>query len=246
MEINTFSIVGRCGRTGQVGGAVASAGPGVGPMCLFARSGVGAVSSQSWCNPYLAYDGLDLMEQGMSPQELCDKLLAEDPGREIRQIGYVDAKGRSAAFTGKDCAQWNGHITGPDFSSQGNLLVGGDTVKAMAETFQRLEALDLAERLIAALEAGDAAGGDARGKQGAAVLVMHKERYPLVDLRADEHRHPVVELRRVYEVARYQSLPFVAQMPTRDNPLGSFAADMAHSMSVAPAYRPGGGGGESA
>ena len=116
----------------------------------------------------------------------------------------------------------------------------------MAEAFQRLEALDLAERLIAALEAGDAAGGDARGRQGAAVLVMHKERYPLVDLRADEHRYPIVELRRIYEVARYQSLPFVAQMPTRDNPLGSFADDMRRSMSVAPAYRPGGGGGESA
>ncbi len=246
MEINTFSIVGRCARTGQLGGAVASAGPGVGPMCLFARAGVGTVASQSWCNPYLAYDGLDLMEQGKSAQEVCNKLVAEDPGREIRQVGYVDAKGGSAAFTGTECAQWNGAITGPDFASQGNLLVGGETVSAMAETFQRLEALGLAERLIAALEAGDAAGGDARGKQGAAVLVVHTERYPLVDLRADEHRYPVAELRRVYEVARYQSLPFVAQMPTRDNPLGTFGADMALSMSVAPAYRPGGGGGESA
>ena len=246
MEINTFSIVGRCARTGQLGGAVASAGPGVGPMCLFTRPGVGTVASQSWCNPYLAHDGLDLMAEGMGAEEICDKLLAADPGREIRQVGYVDAKGGSAAFTGKRCAEWNGHITGPNFSSQGNLLVGGDTVSAMAETFQRLEALDLAERLIAALEAGDGAGGDARGRQGAAVLVMHTERYPLVDLRADEHRYPVVELRRVYEVAKYQSLPFVAQMPTRDNPLGTFGDDMRQSMSVAPAYRPGGGGGESA
>ena len=182
----------------------------------------------------------------MGAQEVCDKLIAEDPGRDIRQVGYVDAEGRSAAFTGKDCAQWNGAVTGPDFSSQGNLLTGPETVSAMAETFQRLDALDLAERLIAALEAGDAAGGDARGRQGAAVLVMHEERYPLVDLRADEHRFPVVELRRIYEVARYQSLPFVAQMPTRDNPLGNFKENMRRSMSVAPAYRPGGGGGESA
>ena len=246
MEINTFSIVGRCARTGQLGCAVASAGTAVGPMCLFARAGVGAVASQSWCNPYLAHDGLDLMEQGMGAQAVCDKLIAEDPGRDIRQVAYVDATGGSTAFTGKDCAEWNGAITGPDFSSQGNLLTGPETVAAMAEAFQRLSALDLAERLIAALEAGDAAGGDARGRQGAAVLVMHKERYPLVDLRADEHRYPIVELRRIYEVAKYQSLPFVAQMPTRDNPLGSFAEDMRRSMSVSPAYRPGGGGGESA
>ena len=246
MEINTFSIVARCERTGQVGAAVASAGSAVGAMCLFARAGVGAVSSQSWCNPYLAFDGLDLMEQGMGAQEVCDKLLAEDPGREIRQVGYVDANGGSAAFTGNKCARWKGHIIGPNFSSQGNLLVGDETVQAMAETFQRLEALDLAERLIAALEAGDAAGGDARGKQGAAVMVMHTERYPLVDLRADEHRHPVVELRRIYEVAKYQSLPFVAQMPTRDNPLGTFDDDLRQILRVAPAYRPGGGGGESA
>ena len=246
MEINTFSIVGRCERTGQLGGAVASAGPGVGPMCLFARAGVGIVTSQSWCNPYLAYDGLDLMEQGLGAEEICEKLLSEDPGCDIRQVGYVDAKGGSAAFTGSQCAEWNGHVTGNNFSSQGNLLVGGETVTAMAEAFQRLEALDLAERLIASLEAGDAAGGDARGRQGAAVLVMYKERYPLVDLRADEHRYPVTELRRIYEVAKYQSLPFVAQMPTRNNPLGSFGEDMRTSMSVAPAYRPGGGGGESA
>ena len=246
MEINTFSIVGRCARTGQVGGAVASAGPGIGPTCLFARPGVGAVASQSWCNPYLAQDGLNLMAQGVGAEAVCEKLVGEDPGRAIRQVGYVDAEGGSAAFTGPDCAEWKGHVTGPNFSSQGNFLVGPETVRAMAETFQRLEALSLAERLIGTLEAGDAAGGDARGRQGAALLVMHTERYPLVDLRADEHRYPVVELRRVYEVAKYQSLPFVAQMPTRNNPLGTFGDDMVKSVGVAPTYRPGGGGGESA
>ena len=242
MRFNTFSIVGRCTRTGQLGVAVATAAPGVGAYCPFARAGAGAVSSQSWCNPYLAYDGLDLMEKGMSAEEVCDKLLAEDPGRETRQIGYVDTNGGSAAFTGKECADWNGHVTGPNFASQGNLLVGGETVNAMAETFQKFEALDLAERLIAALEAGQAAGGDARGKQSASVLVVHTERYPLVDLRVDEHRHPIIELRRVYVVAKYQILPFVAQAPTRDNPLGSFGDDMRHGLSIAPHYRPGGGG----
>ena len=243
MEINTFSIAGRCARTGQLGVAVSTAGPGVGGLCPFARAGVGAVASQAWVNPYLALDGLDLMERGMGAQEVCDKLVAADPGRDIRQIGYVDAKGGSAAYTGKDCADWNGHITGPNLATQGNMLMGAGTVRAMAETFEKTETLDLAERLIAALEGAQASGGDARGKQSASVLVVHTERYPLVVLRADEHRYPIVELRRIYEVAKYQSLPFVAQMPTRDNPLGSFGDDMRQSMSIAPAYRPGGGGG---
>ena len=243
MQFNTFSIVGGCERTGQLGVAVATALPAVGAYCPFARAGVGAVSSQSACNPYLAYDGLDLMEQGMSAPEVCDKLLALDPGRETRQIGYVDAKGLSAAFTGNQCAQWKGHITGPNFSAQGNHLMGANGVEAMAETFQEAAALDLAERLIASLEAGQAAGGDSRGKQSASVLVVHTERYPLVNLRCDEHRYPVADLRRIYGIAKLQRLPFMAQMPTRDNPLGCFGEDMRKSMSIKPAIRPGGGGG---
>ncbi len=242
MEINTFSIVGRCARTGQLGAAVSTAAPAVGAYCPFARAGVGAASSQSWCNPYLAYDGLDLMEQGMSAQEVCDKLLAEDPGRETRQIGYVDAKGGSAAFTGNECAPWNGHITGANFATQGNLLMGAGCVTAMAESFPKTEALDLAERLIAALEAGQAAGGDARGRQSAAVLVVHTERYPLVDLRSDEHKYPIADLRRIYGIAKLQGLPFIAQMPTRDNPAGTYGDNMRQSMSIGPADRPGGGG----
>ena len=243
MRFNTFSIVGRCARTGQLGTAVATAAPAVGAYCPFARAGVGAVSSQSWCNPYLAYDGLDLMEGGMSASAVCDRLLAEDPGREKRQIGYVNAEGGSAAFTGSACPPWCGHVTGTDFATQGNLLMGSGCVPAMAESFQRTGALDLAERLIAALEAGQAAGGDARGKQSAAVLVVHTEVYPLVDLRADEHRNPIGELRRIYAIARLQSLPFMAQMPTRDNPLGSFSDDVRWGLSIGAADRPGGGGG---
>ena len=158
----------------------------------------------------------------------------------------VDAQGGSAAFTGADCGPWCGHVHGENVSAQGNILVGEGTVSAMAETFQKTDRLELPERLLLALEAGQAAGGDARGKQSAALLIHWKEEYPYVDLRADEHRYPVAELRRVYEVAKYQSLPFVAQMPTRDNPLGSFSDEIEASMSVAPAYRRGGGGGESA
>lgn len=241
IELNTFSIVGRCQRTGQLGVAVTTAVPGVGCLVPFARAGIGAVATQSWVNPYLGLDGLDLMEKGMSAQEVCDKLLAEDPGRDVRQIGYVDAQGNSAAYTGKSCADWNGHLTGKNFSAQGNMLLGRETVQAMADTFQNTEGLDLVERLIGALESGQASGGDARGKQSAAVLVVHIERYPLVDLRVDENRHPVAELRRIYEVAKYQSLPFVAELPTRDNPLGKFSNKTRQDLSGPPAYRRGGG-----
>ena len=240
IKLNTFSIVGRCQRTGQLGVAVSTAGPGGGGLCPFARPGVGAVATQSWVNPYLAFDGLDLMEEGMGAQEVCDKLVAEDPGRDVRQVGYVDAQGNSAAYTGKSCADWNGHLIGSNFSTHGNMLKGEDTVQAMADTFQNTEGLDLVERLIGALESGQASGGDARGKQSAAVLVVHIERYPLVDLRVDENRHPVAELRRIYEVAKYQILPFVAQAPTRDNPRGEFSDEMRHGLSISPASRPGG------
>ena len=178
----------------------------------------------------------------MGAQAVCDKLLAEDPDRERRQIGYVDAAGGSAAFTGDECPPWCGHLTGPDFAAQGNLLMGAGCVAAMSASFQRTGALDLAERLIAALEAGQAAGGDARGKQSASVLVVHTELYPLVDLRADEHRNPIGELRRIHAVAKEVSLPFMAQMPTRDNPLGSFGDTTRRGLGIAPTDRPGGGG----
>ncbi|MBM3518240.1 MAG: DUF1028 domain-containing protein [Alphaproteobacteria bacterium] len=245
MHLNTFTIVGRCGRTGMLGVAVCTAAPGVGGYCPFVRAKAGAVATMSWVNPYLAIDGLRLMAEGGSARETLDKLIAADPGRAVRQVGMVDSRGGSAAHTGTDCGGWCGHRIGENFSAQGNILVGEATVAAMAETFLATSALTLAERLLLSLEAGQAHGGDARGKQSAALLIHWQEEYPYIDLRVDEHRNPVPELRRVYEVAKHQSLPFVAQMPTRDNPLGSFSAEIEKSMSVAPAYRPGGGGGGS-
>ena len=246
MHLNTFTIVGRCERTGMLGVAVCTAAPGVGGYCPFARAKVGAVATMSWVNPYIAIDGLALMAEGMSAKDTLNKLISADPGRAVRQVGMVDAQGGSAAFTGEDCGKWCGHINGENFSAQGNILVGEGTVIAMAETFQNTKSLDLPERLLLSLEAGMAQGGDARGKQSAGLLVHWKEEFPYIDLRADEHRHPVPELRRIYQIALHQSIPFVAQMPTRENPLGTFSEEIEASMSVAPAYRPGGGGGESA
>jgi uncharacterized Ntn-hydrolase superfamily protein len=240
--LSTFSIAARCPRTGMVGVAVSTAVPGVGGLCPFARAGVGAVATQSWVNPYLGIDGLRLMSEGLSASAALEKLLADDPGRNVRQVGLVDRNGQSRAWSGPDCVPWFGHITGPGYAVQGNMLVGEQTVQAMAEAFERAEALDLPERLLVVLEAGQAAGGDKRGRQSAALRVAHTEEYAHCDLRVDEHRHPVAELRRVFEVARHQLFPFVVGLPSRQNPIGSIGRDVQNLLLTPPPYRPGGGG----
>lgn len=238
----TFSIAARCARTGQLGVAVSTAVPGVGGICPFVKEGVGAVATQSWVNPYLGIDGLELLAQGMSAEAALQQLVDADPGRDVRQLGIVDAQGRAASWTGKDCVDWCGHVAGDGFAAQGNMLTGAATVSAMAEAFRRTEPLDLAERLLVALEAGQAAGGDKRGRQSASVKVAWRESYPWVDLRVDEHRHPVAELRRVFEVARHQLMPFTAGMPKRDDPLGGLPEELTATILQPPPFRPGGGG----
>jgi uncharacterized Ntn-hydrolase superfamily protein len=242
LEFNTFSIAARCPRSGMVGVAVSTAVPAVGGICPFVKAGVGAVSTQSWVNPYLGIDGIRLLAEGKSAKVALDALIAGDPGRDVRQLGIVDRNGESAAWSGKDCTPWFGYIAGPNYAVQGNMLVGEATIQAMAAAFQRAEALDLPERLLVVLEAGQAAGGDKRGRQSAAIKVMYKEEYPYLDLRVDEHRHPVAELRRVFEVARHQYLPFVVGMPTRGNPLGNLPEAVAAMLLTPPPFRPGGGG----
>jgi uncharacterized Ntn-hydrolase superfamily protein len=242
LELTTFSIAARCPRTGMFGVAVSTAVPGVGGICPFLCAAIGAVSTQSWVNPYLGIDGIGLLAEGLSAEAALDKLIADDPGRDVRQVGLVDRNGQSAAWSGKDCTAWFGHITGADYAVQGNMLVGEPTIKAMAETFEGAVGLDLPERLLTVLEAGQAAGGDKRGRQSAALKVVHQEEYPYLDLRVDEHRHPVAELRRVFEVARHQYLPFVVGMPTRANPLGNLPERVGAMLLTPPPYRPGGGG----
>jgi uncharacterized Ntn-hydrolase superfamily protein len=143
----TFSIVGRCVRTGQFGVAVSTRVPAVGMLCPFARPGVGAIATQSFVNPYLGADGLELLARGHSAQETLDRLIAADPGRDVRQLGIVDAQGRSAAFSGRSCVGWFGHQAGDHFTAQGNMLVGAETVAAMAAVFADNAAAELPERL---------------------------------------------------------------------------------------------------
>lgn len=242
LRLSTFSIAARCPRTGMLGVAVSTAVPGVGGICPFVRAGVGAVSTQSWVNPYLGIDGVALMAAGAGAQAALDKLIADDPGRDVRQVGLVDKDGASASWSGEQCTPWFGHLTGADYAVQGNMLVGEPTIQAMVEAFEKGAALDLPERLLGVIEAGQAAGGDKRGRQSAALKVFYKEEFPYLDLRVDEHRHPVAELRRVFEVARRQLLPFVDGMPSRDDPLGDLPEEISAMLLTPPPFRPGGGG----
>ena len=242
LELSTFSIVGHCPRTDMLGVAVATAVPAVGMLCPFVRSGVGAVSTQSWVNPYLAIEALELMADGTSGPKALNIVLANDESADSRQIGVVDAVGRSAAWTGKDCTSWFGQIVEPGFTVQGNMLVGEKTLTAMATSFRSSSNDDLAERLVLALEAGDAAGGDKRGKQSAALRVHHTQEYPWLDLRVDEHAKPVSELRRVLTIARQQLLPFIDGMPKRGKAAGVLPNTVTQMLLQSPPTRPGGGG----
>ncbi len=244
MQLNTFSIVARCTRTGRLGGAVSTAVPAVGSICPFVQPGAGAVASQSWCNPYLALDALALMADGTAAQAALDHVLLGDDGRALRQVGVVDSAGRSAAWTGDDCTPWCGHRTGDGYAVQGNMLAGEDVVIDMETAFLDAEDSGLQEQLMCALEAGQAAGGDKRGKQSAALKIYGREAYPWLDLRVDEHPAPVAELRRVLGIAMLQLRPFLDAMPTREGAAAAMPEEVTAMLALSPPRRPGGGGSE--
>ncbi len=201
----TFSIVGFDPETKELGVAVASKFLSVGAVVPFAKAGVGAIATQSWANLDYGKNGLELLEQGLSPQAVLEELVRNDEKSGSRQVGIVDATGQSVTFSGEDCFDWAGGSTGPNFAVQGNILVDQHTVEAMESTFSQTQG-SLAERLTAALLAGDAAGGDSRGKQSAALLIVkengsyggYNDRY--IDLRVDDHEEPVEELKRLLKL----------------------------------------------
>ncbi len=205
--VATFSIVGFDPETKEWGVAVQSKFVDVGAVCPWAKAGVGAISTQSYANTSFGPRGLELLAAGKSAQEVLDILLASDPGREKRQVGIVDSRGNAATFTGSECHDWAGGVTGENYTAQGNILVSEETVQAMARTFETSEG-PLAERLLAALEAGQNAGGDARGQQAAALLVVQEGagyggfNDVKIDLRVDDHPTPITELQRIYQVHR--------------------------------------------
>lgn len=203
--VATFSIVGFDPETEELGVAVQSKFLGVGAVVPWAKAGVGAIATQSYANTAYGPEGLELLAEGKSAQETIQLLTEADEQRDLRQVGIVDAHGRAATFTGKDCFEWAGGITGEHFAAQGNIHVNEETVTAMGKTFAEKKG-PLAERLLAALEAGQVAGGDSRGKQSAALLVVQEKggyggyNDRAVDLRVDDHPEPIRELQRIYEL----------------------------------------------
>ena len=211
----TFSVVARCPRTGALGVATSSKALAAGVLMRYVRSGVAAIASQAFANPYLGSDGLALLEQGLPAERAMERLIESDAGRDLRQLGIVDKDGRVAAYTGERCIDWAGHVSGGGYVCLGNILTGEDVVKAMATAFERSVDEDLPERLIRAIEAGQNAGGDRRGRQSAGVHVMTNEDYPLIDLRVDDHPDPVQELRRLFAVWHSEKSARMRLMPTR-------------------------------
>jgi uncharacterized Ntn-hydrolase superfamily protein len=214
-RVATFSIVGFDPQTGDLGVAVQSKFLAVGAVVPFAKAGVGAVATQSWANTSYGPRGLDLLAAGKSPEEVIAALTGADDRPEQRQVGIVDAQGRSATFTGPNCFPWACGMTGPNFAAQGNILVGEDTVRALAETFQQAQG-SLAHRLVEALAAGQRAGGDSRGQQSAALVVVREAggyggfNDRMIDLRVDEHPQPITELARLLD---YYELLFLKPLP---------------------------------
>jgi uncharacterized Ntn-hydrolase superfamily protein len=215
----TWSIVAR-DASGAFGVAVASRFFAVGVHCPHARSGVGAVCTQALVNPHYGPDGLDLLSKSVPPPDAISRLLGGDEGKDHRQIHLVDAQGGTAAHTGKACIDWCGHLAGEGFSVAGNMLAGPAVLEKTAAEFEKRKHLPFGERLIAALAAGEAAGGDKRGKQAAALLVYTTEQYPFLDLRVDDHADPLPELRRLYEKSLERYQPFMACLPSRARPAG--------------------------
>jgi len=204
--VATYSIAACDLEAGQWGVAVQSKFLSVGSVVPWAEPEVGAIATQAYANPSYGPNGLALLREGLSAEEVVERLTTEDEGRDDRQLGIVDSRGGSASWTGPGCNEWAGHRTGPGYAAQGNILVGEETVAALATTFEGNSALPLASRLIECLAAAQAAGGDRRGQQSASLLVVQRNGgYAglsdlLVDLRVDDHERPIQELRRIHEI----------------------------------------------
>jgi len=217
----TWSIVAR-DRSGAFGIAIASKFFAVGALCPAIRTGTGALSTQALMNPLYARDGLALLDAGHSAVEAIERITAADTGRESRQVHAVDAHGRTSAHTGSNCIEWCGHAAGEGFSIAGNMLAGPQVIAQTARAYREAAALPFGLRLIAALKAGEDAGGDKRGKQSAALQVCSRDPYPDLDIRTDDHPDPVRELQRLYAVSQERFAVFRRFLAGSDNPCGVF------------------------
>lgn len=221
----TWSLLAHEPETGAFAVAVATCALAVGASCPFLRRGVGAVSTQSITNRYLGPATLDAMERGLAPAAALEAALTGDEGRGLRQLHALDAKGRAAAHTGENCVEWCGSLTGQGWSIAGNMLSGPATLIATRDAFLAHAALPLPERMLLALQAGETAGGDRRGRQSAAIQLVTDEDFPDMDLRVDDHHAPLDELERLLRLWRRDREPMLKRAPRRASPSGD--VDMA-------------------
>lgn len=212
----TFSIVARDAETGDLGIAVASRFFACGAVVPYIgrRS---AIASQAFCNPIWGTEGRIRLDAGEPAESVLSDLVERDAAESLRQCHMVDENGNFATHTGAECTDWAGHTTGDGFSVAGNMLVGPEVIDAMAQTFQTQVDLTFAERLLAAMQAGEAAGGDKRGRQAAALVIHRGEAHPWLDLRVDDHKEPLDELERLFAVAQERYLAFADAMATSDD-----------------------------
>ncbi len=215
----TWSILARDAR-GNFGVAIASRFFAVGALCMHTQRGVGALSTQALMNPTYGPRGLQLLADGQPAEMTVTALVEADPGRDQRQLHVLPATGPGAAFTGSSCVDWCGHQIFEDFSVAGNMLAGPQVLEATADAFQQSLHLPLAERLLAAMAAGEDAGGDKRGKQSAALCIQGDEDYLQLDLRVDDHEEPMLELRRLYDKSLERFQPFLSCLAGRHDATG--------------------------
>jgi uncharacterized Ntn-hydrolase superfamily protein len=221
----TWSLLAHDPGRGAFAVAVTTCALAVGASCPFLRRGVGAVSTQSITNRYLGPAVLDGLARGLDPAAAIEGALAGDDGRHLRQVHALDSHGRSAVWTGRNCVSWCGSLTGDGFSLAGNMLAGPEVLDYTRDAFLAHGGEPLAERMVAALQAGEAAGGDRRGRQSAALQLVTTEDFPDVDLRVDDHRAPLDELARLLVLWRRDREPMLARAPSRSNPSGSTDLD---------------------
>jgi uncharacterized Ntn-hydrolase superfamily protein len=217
----TWSILARDPASGTLGAAVATRFFAVGALAIHVEGGVAALATQALINPMYAWHGMPRLRAGEAPEAVVAALLAADAGRAHRQLHILDANGRIAAFTGEACVNWCGSVRGVDVSVAGNMLAGPAVVEQTLAAFDGAQG-PLAEWLLAALEAGEAAGGDKRGKQSAALKLATRDPYPDLDIRADDHPDPIAELRRLYAVSRERFAVFRRFLAGTDSPCGVF------------------------
>lgn len=216
----TWSIVARDPDTGHLGIAVASRFFAVGAIVPFMRGGIGAIATQAFISPLYGSDGLSFLADGRSPDAIIATLTDRDEGCQQRQMHLIDGEGRNAAFTGEKCIDWAGHLVDASVSVAGNMLAGPRVIAETLRVYKETAGAPLAERLLAAMDAGEAAGGDKRGRQSAALKIYRDQDFAWLDIRADDHPDPLEELRRLYEVAQERFLHVAETMPTRANPHG--------------------------